>query len=136
MLVKSIILVPGVEKSSSFQNCGTGFSDPLLHCIVMTLASRAITDDIAAFANYQPSSCFKYIPHACLPRHLLCIQRKSFELDPLYYIIHFTRFTTWNSSSVGSAKLNCISLNGLGSSLASTLPEIDIFLSIYVSVLV
>ena len=45
-------------------------------CIAVVLANRAIKDDIVAFANYHPSSCanisFKYIPHACLPRHLLC----------------------------------------------------------------
>ena len=47
----------------------------LCMAMAMVLANRAITDDIAAFANYHPSSCanigFKYISHACLPRHLL-----------------------------------------------------------------
>ena len=48
-------------------------------CIVVALAKRAIKDDIAAFANYHPSSraniSFKYIPHACLPTVAFILQQ-------------------------------------------------------------
>ena len=122
-------------------------------CIVVALAKRAIKDDIAAFANYHPSSCanisLKYILHACLPTVAFILQQwilmEVNQSSAWSIILHDPFQETRNSKLQVLAKLKCpLFINVVlkkfqpnicfrGGSGTSKLPKKDIFLSYFFS---